>query len=255
MSLTEHRSSPSTVQFIYSLQPRASTSLPNVPSIIDFITSLVQSTLILLFAQLSTNHFRNNRIISPILRYLRYLLPYNDIRILKVSFNHWKITPMGIIGIICLAIFLFFNKRTPIGKHGLDFLTLEESFLIIRGLGVQTTTRMRFPLASHSRFIPASQIDDVFLYEGIKGMQVRYYLAIVVRGEEKVEVVFPVICLSSELISRNFFHVEKYWSMYGVVQKRCCLKLIPRSRLMDMTSRMAVLLLICTRDLQILERC
>ena len=170
MSLTEHRSSPSTVQFIYSLQPRASTSLPNVPSIIDFITSLVQSTLILLFAQLSTNHFRNNRIISPILRYLRYLLPYNDIRILKVSFNHWEITPMGIIGIICLAIFLFFNKRTPIGKHGLDFLTLEESFLIIRGLGVQTTTRMRFPLASHSRFIPASQIDDVFLYEGIKGM-------------------------------------------------------------------------------------
>jgi len=52
---------------------------------------------------------------------------------------------------------------------------------------------MRFPLASHSRFIPASQIDDVFLYEGIKGYQVRYYLAIAVRGEEQVEVVFPVI--------------------------------------------------------------
>jgi len=68
----------------------------------------------------------------------------------------------------------------------------EESFLIIRSLGVQTTTRMRFPLASHSRFIPASQIDDVLLYEGIKGMEVRYYLAVVVRGEEKVEVVFPV---------------------------------------------------------------
>lgn len=75
-------------------------------------------------------------------------------------------------------------------------LILDESFLIIRSLGVQTTTRMRFPLASHSRFIPASQIDDVLLYEGFKGMEVRYYLAVVVRGEEKVEVVFPVSCLS-----------------------------------------------------------
>jgi phosphatidylinositol glycan class H protein len=51
---------------------------------------------------------------------------------------------------------------------------------------------MRFPLASHSRFIPASRIDDVFLYEGFKGMEVRYYLAVVVYGEENVEVVFPV---------------------------------------------------------------
>ena len=68
----------------------------------------------------------------------------------------------------------------------------EESFLIMRSLGVQVTTKMRFPLASHSRFIPASQIDDVFLYEGFKGMEVRYYLAVVVHGEENVEVVFPV---------------------------------------------------------------
>ena len=52
---------------------------------------------------------------------------------------------------------------------------------------------MRFPLASHSRFIPASQIDDVLLYEGFKGMEVRYYLAVVVHGEERLEVVFPVL--------------------------------------------------------------
>lgn len=64
--------------------------------------------------------------------------------------------------------------------------------MIIRSLGVQTTTRMRFPLASHSRFIPASEIDDVVLYEGFKGMEVRYYLAVVVHGEERLEVVFPV---------------------------------------------------------------
>jgi GPI-GlcNAc transferase complex, PIG-H component len=63
---------------------------------------------------------------------------------------------------------------------------------VIRSLGVQTTTRMRFPLATHSRFIPASQIDDVFIYEGLKGFQVWHYLAVVVYGEEQLEVVFLV---------------------------------------------------------------
>ena len=76
----------------------------------------------------------------------------------------------------------------------------EESFLIMRSLGVQVTTKMRFPLLSHSRFIPASQIDDVFLYEGFKGMEVRYYLAVVVHGEENVEVVFPVRTIRIRLI-------------------------------------------------------
>jgi hypothetical protein len=51
---------------------------------------------------------------------------------------------------------------------------------------------MRFPLATDSRFIPVSQIDDVFIYEGFKGFEVRHYLAVVVHGEEQLEVVFPV---------------------------------------------------------------
>jgi phosphatidylinositol N-acetylglucosaminyltransferase subunit H len=68
----------------------------------------------------------------------------------------------------------------------------DESLLIIRSLGVQSTSRRRFRLFSYSRFIPASQIDDVFLYEGIHGVQVRYYLGVVVHGEETIEVLFPV---------------------------------------------------------------
>jgi hypothetical protein len=95
--------------------------------------------------------------------------------------------------------------------------------LIIRSLGVQVTTKMRFPLACHSRFIPASQIDDVFLYEGFKGMQVLYYLAVVVRGEEKVEVVFPVFkCLSSRLMSRNYCLGARCWSRFGGRLGRFC---------------------------------
>jgi hypothetical protein len=59
---------------------------------------------------------------------------------------------------------------------------------------------MRFPLSTHSRFIPASQIDDVFIHEGFKGFQVRHYLAVVVHGEEQLEVVFPVLPLPEAVL-------------------------------------------------------
>jgi phosphatidylinositol glycan class H protein len=42
-----------------------------------------------------------------------------------------------------------------------------------------------------SRFIPTSAIQDVFIHEAFRGFEVRFYLAIVVRGEEDVVVVFP----------------------------------------------------------------
>ena len=103
---------------------------------------------------------------------------------------------------------------------------LEESFFVIRSLGVQTTTRMRFPLATHSRFIPASQIDDVFIYEGFKGFEVRHYLAVVVHGEEQLEVVFPVIHLirvdADEC--RNCSLGGKYLNKSGGVQEKSYLK-------------------------------
>ena len=98
--------------------------------------------------------------------------------------------------------------------------------MIIRSLGVQVTTRMRFPLASHSRFIPASQIDDVLLHEGFKGMEVRYYLAVVVHGEEKVEVVFPVYYFPMKLTSRNYCQGVRYWNRFGELLGRSCSRLM-----------------------------
>lgn len=69
----------------------------------------------------------------------------------------------------------------------------EESLLVIRGLGVQTSTSSRSYLGTSStRFIPTTHIQDIFIHEAFKGFEVRFYLSIVVEGEEDVVVVFPV---------------------------------------------------------------
>jgi phosphatidylinositol N-acetylglucosaminyltransferase subunit H len=69
----------------------------------------------------------------------------------------------------------------------------KESLLVLRGLGVQTSTSSSTYLSTETtRFIPTTAIQDIFIHEAFKGFEVRYYLAIVVKGEDDVVVVFPV---------------------------------------------------------------
>jgi phosphatidylinositol glycan class H protein len=69
----------------------------------------------------------------------------------------------------------------------------EESLLVLRGLGIQTTTSSSTYLSTQqTRFIPTTSIQDIFIHEAFKGFEVRFYLAIVVEGEHDVVVVFPV---------------------------------------------------------------
>lgn len=69
----------------------------------------------------------------------------------------------------------------------------DESLLVLRGLGVQTCTSSSTYLSSSStRFIPTAQIQDIVIHEAFKGMEVRFYLAIIVEGATEVVVVFPV---------------------------------------------------------------
>ncbi|KNG85673.1 phosphatidylinositol N-acetylglucosaminyltransferase [Aspergillus nomiae NRRL 13137] len=68
----------------------------------------------------------------------------------------------------------------------------EESLLVIRGLGIQTSTSSLTYLSKAStRFIPTTQIQDIVIHEAFKGFEVRFYLAIIVDGEPEVVVVFP----------------------------------------------------------------
>ncbi|GME28469.1 Phosphatidylinositol n-acetylglucosaminyltransferase protein [Neofusicoccum parvum] len=68
----------------------------------------------------------------------------------------------------------------------------EESLLVLRGLGVQTSSSSPTYLSTATtRFIPTASIQDIFIHEAFKGFEVKFYLAIVVKGEEDTVVVFP----------------------------------------------------------------
>jgi len=68
----------------------------------------------------------------------------------------------------------------------------EESLLVLRGLGIQTSTSSETYLSSATtRFIPTEKIQDILVNEAFRGFEVRYYLVVVVEGEEEVVVVFP----------------------------------------------------------------
>lgn len=78
-------------------------------------------------------------------------------------------------------------------KRLADNISIEESLLTLRSLGIQTSTLSpSYLVPSNTRFIPTSQICDIFIHEAFKGFEVRYYLAVVVEGEAEVVVVFPV---------------------------------------------------------------
>ncbi|KAF2480204.1 GPI-GlcNAc transferase complex, PIG-H component-domain-containing protein [Neohortaea acidophila] len=77
----------------------------------------------------------------------------------------------------------------------------EESLLVIRGLGVQTSTSgPSYLWSSSTSFIPTSAIQDILIHEAFKGFEVRFYLSIVVEGEEDVVVVFPKILPRREIL-------------------------------------------------------
>jgi len=76
---------------------------------------------------------------------------------------------------------------------------------VLRGLGIQTSTSSETYLStSTTRFIPTEKIQDILVNEAFRGFEVRYYLVVVVQGEEDVVVVFP------RLLPRRVI-VEKVW--------------------------------------------
>ena len=69
----------------------------------------------------------------------------------------------------------------------------EESLLVLQGLGIQTSTSSPYFFStSTTTFIPTTQIQDIVIHEAFKGLEVRFYLAIIVEGATEVVVVFPV---------------------------------------------------------------
>lgn len=66
-----------------------------------------------------------------------------------------------------------------------------ESILAIRDVGIQVKTTY-WGGSSVSRFINRNKIDDVIINEGISFWQIKSYMAILVKDEDKMVVVFEV---------------------------------------------------------------
>ena len=77
-------------------------------------------------------------------------------------------------------------------QEGADIL-LEESLLVLQGLGIQTSTSSPYLFStSTTTFIPTTQIQDIVIHEAFKGLEVRFYLAVIVEDATEAVVVFPV---------------------------------------------------------------
>ncbi|CAI7624537.1 unnamed protein product [Penicillium glandicola] len=80
---------------------------------------------------------------------------------------------------------------------------IEESLLVIRGFGIQTSTSSSTYLSTAStRFIPTTQIQDIVIHEAFKGFEVRFYLAVIVEGEPNALVVFPNMLPKREILEQ-----------------------------------------------------
>jgi phosphatidylinositol glycan class H protein len=66
-----------------------------------------------------------------------------------------------------------------------------ESLLVVRNLGLQINTRYFFGF-SRSRFVTTLEIHQIMILEGIRRFQVRFYLAVLVKDETELMVVFEV---------------------------------------------------------------
>ncbi|PKK50448.1 hypothetical protein CI102_6968 [Trichoderma harzianum] len=131
------------------------------------------------------------RLLWLLLLFLRISL---SVTMLLILYALWD-TPAGAI-LAKIAATVSLPVLLPVAVAVFYALSLrvhkQESLLVLRGLGVQTCESPATYLAgAATRFIPTEKIQDILVNEAFRGFEVRYYLVVVVEGEEDVVVVFP----------------------------------------------------------------
>ncbi|CAL3963279.1 unnamed protein product [Diplocarpon coronariae] len=201
--LRTSRPSPTTVEYTVSTSPTLTLPL-RLLIIFTFILRLAVALVVLL------------------LLYSRYLLTSHAsleqgyATVSKTLSQDYVYQALGAIHRTCLGTPIsLVATRTPLALHLTISLCLiylislrlhtTESLLVLRGLGIQTSSSSDTYLSSSTtRFIPTEKIQDILVNEAFRGFEVRYYLVVVVEGEENVVVVFP------RLLPRRDT-VEKVW--------------------------------------------
>ena len=201
--LFERRPSPTTVEYLVSTSPTY-----NLPLRLLLVTTFIfrvlvgLGVLVLLCSKFARKNYSSEATIYPQtadllnIDYFWYFL--HIIATSKAGLQSAKLAshiPAPALLPASLLVFYIILLRTH----------TTEALLVIRGLGIQTSTSSdTFLSTATTRFIPTEKIQDIFVNEAFRGFEVRYYLVVVVEGEEDVVVVFP------RLLPRRHI-VEKVW--------------------------------------------
>lgn len=171
--LSIKRPTPTTVSYTVSTRSESRTFAAQLTNAISILLRLAAGIIVLLALLREHQNIFNGTI---------YRLPtslYSHLPALPVVIT---LPPALRICTYALILWLVFRKGYT-----------SESLLVVRGLGVQTATAgSSFLWGGSTRFIAASAVQDIFIHEAFRGFEVRFYLCIVVEGEEGVVVVFPV---------------------------------------------------------------
>ncbi|KAK0107846.1 hypothetical protein ONS96_003636 [Cadophora gregata f. sp. sojae] len=199
--LRTRRPSPTTIEYTVSTSPTLTFPL-RLLILLTFILRLVVALAILQ------------------LLYSRYLLssyagneqPYTTVpALLSIDYISYQLHALTQTRLGHLSTLL--ARRTPLilllplSLTSLYILSLRlhttESLLVLRGLGIQTSSSSNTYLSSSTtRFIPTEKIQDILVNEAFRGFEVRYYLVVVVEGEEEVVVVFPRLLPRRDIVER-----------------------------------------------------
>ena len=172
--LSIKRPTPTTVSYTVSTRSEPSTLAAQLINAISILLRLAAG-LIVLIALLHEHQTLFHSTIYRLPPSLHSLLPAPPSILATLP-------PALRIGVYALVLWLVLRKGYT-----------SESLLVVRGLGVQTATAgSSFLWGGSTRFIAASAVQDIFIHEAFRGFEVRFYLCIVVEGEEGVVVVFPV---------------------------------------------------------------
>ncbi|KAJ5643549.1 uncharacterized protein N7484_006056 [Penicillium longicatenatum] len=175
--LRVQRPSPTTVSFTVSNAPRRSNSPAKILFGFQILLRAVLFCCVIIVALARLRHFSFQADGGIISWPAMWASPLGS-RVCQLvdKYNPWAVAAISII-----VIYGVFRREYT-----------EESLLVIRGFGIQTSTSSSTYLSSAAtRFIPTTQIQDIVIHEAFKGFEVRFYLAVIVEGEPDVLVVFP----------------------------------------------------------------
>ncbi|RVX67719.1 hypothetical protein B0A52_07842 [Exophiala mesophila] len=176
--------SPTTVSFTVNTRPRSTRK----EQLLALVRHVLRVILILHVVLVTVAKLGSGTVHDHVqILFRASLIGQGLVRRIAESTEWWLLVPLGL-----LIVYLCLRR---------DYV--QESLLVLQGLGIQTSTSSAYYfLPATSTFIPTTQIQDIVIHEAFKGLEVRYYLAVIVENATDVLVVFPSLLPRRELLEQ-----------------------------------------------------